>query len=826
MRTQSHRRLRLAVRPPRVATVVPLSERHDDREGPWRTRVTRMVENYTRLWGGAANLLIPWRPETGIPDAFMQALRAFDPDWVAWYRLSARGWQLAKPDDFDEHINSRAAELVEQGREPGGLKEELTQAYTQGGFADTMPDVDDLEAEVRRRLAAFGRGDRKIGTYFTADDANVHLLVDLEPLLPDFDDSAHFPLVRVSTSIDDEDLRLMLAARVGALNPSWEERLAGLPQQHVVIPDSGLRDLLDVAWTGTVDEAGAALRRRLGEMLDGTTPAVEPWTDPDIYTRSPMAWTRLGCNWYRYTRDRWERRRQATIVVGDTPEDFLLWFCLDRLYQDAAWCPLRLAVGDDELARAFRSRMRYGFVRGRNRDGTNLRVTSLSVDADRLRDLAADTLALEPEAGDAADDDVSVSVVVPERLAFGMPWRLLDAAQTNVDRFVPFDGTDAARPLDTPTPSGFAPRDETLDWLVDVEVDGELLPNRSCLAPLLLSDSERDINEVRAGADGTAYAARQMGLVTSGTQLERRLFHPRLRHPTALEVFEQLVEAGGLNAQVSDAGRYSQFAVESWGGLAPLAADLADPVVWATLQAYRSQAPSGQEPGCYVGPVNRRYLTVGDVTSVADVDVAAARELTDRLVQMKILRRGYVLRCDRCSWLSWYPLEEVGQAFACTRCRATTLLAQQVWREPVDEPATFYELDELVFEAVRRDFDVPVLALHELADKAWAFLYGPELLLSEPDGTSRTEVDIWAVIDGALCVGEGKSTDRLAGTAREEQDVAARLFDVSERVTAEIVVFATGQPQWRPATRELITELGADTRAEVCFLEGLRDEPV
>ncbi|MGH2490964.1 MAG: hypothetical protein ACRDF9_05590, partial [Candidatus Limnocylindria bacterium] len=157
--------------------------------------------------------------------------------------------------------------------------------------------------------------------------------------------------------------------------------------------------------------------------------------------------------------------------------------------------------------------------------------------------------------------------------------------------------------------------------------------------------------------------------------------------------------------------------------------------------------------------------------------------------------------------------------FTCTRCRASRPLSHQTWKQPADEPIWRYELDEVVYQAVIENARVPVLALHALrVGSRLGFTFSPELNVYERGASEPfIELDIWAIVEGRICVGEAKTVDRLA--EQGERDVIARLVRVAEAVTADELVVATTQDALRPATRALLESALTGRRPRLRILE-------
>jgi len=59
-----------------------------------------MLENYSRKWGGVADILSPV-VAGAVHVPFWGLLAQFDPDWLGYYKPTHRGRQMADPAGFE-----------------------------------------------------------------------------------------------------------------------------------------------------------------------------------------------------------------------------------------------------------------------------------------------------------------------------------------------------------------------------------------------------------------------------------------------------------------------------------------------------------------------------------------------------------------------------------------------------------------------------------------------------------------------------------------------------------------------------------------------------
>src|SRR5208283_100638 len=196
----------------------------------------------------------------------------------------------------------------------------------------------------------------------------------------------------------------------------------------------------------------------------------------------------------------------------------------------------------------------------------------------------------------------------------------------------------------------------------------------------------------------------------------------------------------------------------------------------------------------------RRYLDFDSLNAIlANQDEAG--QILDRLSLLGVLYRGFVLQCAYCRRSDWFPLGDLADVFTCKRCHRQQIFTQRHWRYP-EQPHMYYQLDELVYQGLEHNMQVPLLALDRLRRESNdSFLYTPELSYC-PKGTEEPlhEVDLNCIVDGQLTIGEAKKDDRLGKNDREEFSVISGYLDLGRKLGARQIVFATSSEQWHGST--------------------------
>jgi hypothetical protein len=755
-----------------------------------------MIQNYSRCWGGSGDVLIPVADDGAIAPGLWRVLERYDPDRFGYYVITRRGQQMAAPEDFEQWLDSTARREANENTPYDSVQEMLQEDHIMSSPVVNWKPPPLLEELAKRRLAAMSsRG--SFDDIWVADQTPGRHYLDVANIA----EVSNGPPISVLTANEiDPRIDLMLTSRVGAVSPSLRATLG----TRVAFIDwsarpSDLGDVLDTCWER--DRMKLARLRRFVRLVGDGTEAPVP---PDFLARTPFSVTEEGSAWYTIGFRRAEM--PPVVVVGDAAEDFALWMLLDRMYQRAYWCPMAFLGEDDELADAFRKHLALRLLAvtgyGHGDDDDNVVVTSISVSEDALAG-AIPAIAQNPWVPDESSPRFTTSSA--DDLPLPRPWRLYDPGEILRQSYEPFVGPDMAGTVGTPKPSAISPLSAwNFSWHVDALVNAVQLPPRSCLSPLLAVFGVADGASIRAGSDGISYFSQEPFFIPAGASLDQMIYRPRLRNPESTDLFKALFEAAGYRAEVSQAGRYSTGLVEAWQGLASAAVDLNDAPRVRLFEAYRKKTRSEEDPGVWLDGTKRRYLTFWDIRRVTGMSRDDARALIDGYVRQGILSRGWCLKCPRCNYAAWYAHDDVGQGFRCLRCRVESPITASAWRQP-SEPMPFYQLDELVFQAIDNDARAPLLALDHLRRETRSFLFAPEMDIFR-GATLAAEIDVLAFVEGRILIGEAKSRDRLEEDERKEREVVDKLARIADSITAHEVVFATTAPHWSSRTDRLIRE--------------------
>jgi hypothetical protein len=777
-----HRMVWRRGRPGRAAVLMPSPG------GDWIPLARSTLCSLSLTWGGMGNILVPVDAGGQPHPAFQAVVRAHDPDYVAAYQAMSPEIALADPGAYAAWKARRAAsgDHGDDGDDEAMLRQQFEAEAA--GFAGAWEPS--AAVEVARSWCSPYPSPHG---YFPVAHKGTPLarpLIGLSAFLGLLDRPLDLNL-----GAFDPAFELMARMRIGSLHGAALPGSAALQLCTAEERDTAALSELACAKQVTNLPALDSNIRHLAELHSTGIPPVH-----NLDPLSPFRRTTHGMNWISF-----EARATWVVVIGDTCEDFCFALACDRLFPGATWLPARL-LGASALSAglaALRNLIRENATYGHRVVFTSLSLDVGDVDQSRLAALAVGK----------QDADRFSSVIPPESLDFGRPKRLADPGSLHQGEssacYRDEDGAlSIATALSTPIPDVARSAQPTqVAWETDVSIDREQPLPRSALTPadLLALFPASGAVDVRASTIGLAYHSHPTsGVYLAGWILEQHLARPVLRVPDAAMTLRRLAEAAGYAVRPSQTGRLNQLVIDMWGGLEAAAADLSGPLR-SLLDVLAP--PSGGKPGTHPQSevINRiPYVTAGHAQALLGLDETGTRAELDRLLRLRVLRRGLILRCARCHWLDWYAIDRVGQSFTCARCDHGNFLEQARWREPVSEPQWYYDLDHAVREALRLDGHVPVLALDRLRARnrdGFSFTADFELI---KDGTGHPpEIDFAVIACGRLILGEAKKNDRLAGNRAEERRKVSRLREAAQALTADDVCLATAAVAWDPGTAEL-----------------------
>ncbi len=685
----------------------------------------------SRCWGGSANLVLPFSVDLKDRDLFWELADRFDADTFVTYEPTYADTQEILPAWHKSFMAKQRAEFTkEHGAE---VADQFIAELASHRPIEGRLDPAWLEP-IRRRLAPL---------HHLPEKWVLRTMSGLgAPPGPIMDATAFTELpgeVWNPTTTLGLTARLLLTATVGRLSGGTRKALV---ERDVSILDEKFDRQL--SWAGIVTDS-----RR-----------------PSAY-KPPWGVSDSGLSFYRRGAD---ALGVSALVVGDTAWDFALFYALRRMTGQAWWLPSWLRTRT-----AYMWELRHALEYGPAELGRTLAIVSASSPA--ARDRAADLRSTsgKPLAAEVAN----WRDVLPNA-----PLRPFETDNQGRAQFLELV-SGRTLPLPTPIPKRVATMPETsMRWITDLE-GAEWTPIRHpALGAKLLDTGLYDSGNVRTSRDGVAYTGPNV-IILAGEGLESAVVRPTLRPAPLLDQLQDILEPQGWRVEASDKGIYAAESAKLFGGVRELAAALRNRATRAVLDAYLDKTQPGQSLSD-----GRRYLSFQNFTDIIDDD--SVTSTLPSLLGSMVVERGLILRCQRCRQKAWYDLARIAASFTCDRCR----LVQDVERGwgSGDEPPWFYRLAEVLYQFLKSNGDLPVLAVHDKFGEQLRVDQSYELDLVSPEN-GKLEMDIFVSDGPRLWIGEATTSGGF------DSGRLAKVAEVAGLLDAYGVLLATSKTQWSPGTK-------------------------
>ena len=623
----------------------------------------------------------------------------------------------------------------------------------------------------------------------------------------------HYPLTLISEILgncDSPSYVTSIAASLPGIPPLWYAATTGL--QHQKFEEALDKTDLERRCCDFREEHRSSFVRSI------ITKDTKTILQDAVATATPFQLTMMQIGLYRSLKYQYWTE-PALVIVGDTVEDFCLYYCLSRSREEVTWLipawvhdfqlgAIRAESGGEKLSgqeltatwffHGIGELTRYGQKRA-----LLLSASMALPDLSTLRDALLETAMVEPH-GNQLDVN-ETAPAVGDILRF--PLVAYETDNQHRDTTMHFTNQEITGLFDTPKPKNFKridPKDHR--WITEFSIVHHRFPRHASLGSWVVPDQRLGTPGARCGLNGVAYFCPNIAYF--GGDIDTVLVRPKMRIPDAIEIFEYLAQQAQLTCKVSDKGFFAQDTIRKFGDLEKLGIFLRDEPKRTLLDKFLGASKPGpgvDDEGVFLND-NRRYLNFACITKIlGTADKATA--LIDDLIRARVFQRGFVFKCAFCRNADWFSVNDLTQEFECKRCNRRQVYARDHWRKP-EEPRWFYKLDEIVYQGHRNDMTVPLLALDYLRRSADdSFLYSSELEFYKPDTTKPfAEADLCCIPSGVLTIGEAKKADRPGQTAEEEERIIVKYRDLSELLAPRQIVFATMAASWAGATRAKIIE--------------------
>lgn len=582
------------------------------------------------------------------------------------------------------------------------------------------------------------------------------------------------------------------------------------------------KDYLNVLERGEADRVS-----RLIDEDDTTIPE-------DILSCLPNSLSMNGLGKYFRLEPGRDEKEYVNVIVGDKLEDFCFAFSLSKMLNNVHWMPdkqlsnayrdakriraVTEAGGDlleeaentkivRNLATSYAQKIGYGHHNNKKIVFTSMSLSKAQLNSRRQKILSLAYLGVTSWQRHTVlrpSSEVDVSYV----------GRLLETnnyANEQAMAFVHSEGVERIRPI---KPKHF----EAIDaqhhrWIQTVQIAGFNPPVLPALGNDILKNHESR-HEGRVGKDGVSFLLPGISY-WNGNDIDTTLQSPELKLLSSTEIFAQYF-AGKYLVLPSDKGKYFDDTIEKFGSLDAAAKFFGNKKYGKLLSQFtdeeRANEKSRRSERIYLDYTSRAYLDIKAVNKALGRG-GNASNLIDYLLSIRVLRRGLILQCNKCSCSAWYDNDTIGQDFECARCRARQMILKENWKHP-DEPSWYYSLAETVHQFYYNNGHITLLALRHIKGNSRNFQYLPEMELHElSDNGKKFEIDIACVKDGYIYLGEAKNRQLTLNDLGRKGDLTKYLRLYSEmQPKPHRIVFATNYGVVPSVVRaRLKSSLGTDT---------------
>ncbi|MEV6831195.1 hypothetical protein [Amycolatopsis sp. NPDC051102] len=775
----SYKNITATVRTPRCAVLI------NEASSLWPTAAKGAIQHASAVWGGRYFLLVPTDGRR-IKEKFWEVLEAYNPDNITTYNISFSDMQEADPEAF-----TRTKQKYKEGWDKEGFAGDFEEWFTDNAATsriDKLVISEELERQLINRLSPFHFHGKSVRHPISRKSGFGYPFTKIADIVSHANNKP--AEIILPKSIDDPTAALLAYSQTGIASSAYCEELEKQGVATNQLPDNY--------------DTKEFVCHVLGSQSPVWQTEADHWRPSDEYMpRTPFGLSMLHLGQYYQIDHHHTEKEPTVVVVGDAVDDFCLYYCLSRLHERVLWLPL------DWLRDCYRAvaenRRRYqrgeeqqtlGASQELTRALINLyfetidyghhenRVQLLSMSLSQRQLIAYRRQMAECSYVDRDRYASKVDCVPIERSSTDCLLRVFEENNYTNSETIVFIDNQSVSPFPTPKPKNFGfIKPSGHNWLTSLQIDGYGPPALPDLGSAIINIHGLS-NESRVASDGITYHCPNVGYF--GGDIDVVLVKPKITLPDEMAVMAAYFSDCGVTIGYSDKGNYFLDTIDRFGGLDEVGAFIKDAATRSVLDKFMETRNSQDGSVIYLTNDQRAYLSLAAIMdSIGNEDSAGT--LVDELVGKRVLRRGYILQCERCRLASWYDLEVLTTDFTCSRCSFRQQFKQAHWKEPI-EPKWYYRLAETVYQFYVHNSHVTAQALYKLKMQSQStFHYVPEIDLYnfEPSGKKR-ELDIACVVDGKLVVGECKTEPLQPKDAEKFEKMTRMLGRQPDRI-----VFAT-----------------------------------
>lgn len=750
------KRIDSQVRPQRYAMLIK-------DEHYWHYTCQRAIEVFTRLWGGSGFIIVPTDGAT-IDENFWQILENYSPDFIGSYKPTVPDLKWAAPDDFESYIANNVERVISQGFPPEQAEKAIKE-HLPSAFINSYELSSALKEQLRTRLSPFeyaGTVDRHNLNATSVPQYPFTRVVDILPNSKTKPDTIY-----IQKELSKPEYNLMAKMHTGSLSDEYKLELEELGVEvSTVLTKVPETDYLSTIIRGEVS-------RLFFTDSDG-----EPMVPDDMLSKLPISLPSSGLGGYRNWSEYNPHEDDVRVIIGDTIDDFCLAYSLSKLVNNVYWLPDQKLTSAHRLTEMVRGQSDdaeqqlqiddncriisnlateyYSNINRGGNDATRLVLTSKSLTKNQLANRRSKLISMAYIiTGNPYDSTIIVS---PSDIDVENPRRLLESNNYANQKAIAFVDNESVERLEPVKPKHFNDIDaRNHRWIQTFQVQGFSPP----ILPGVGSEIFKNASSwhvVRSGKDGISFLLPGSSFFT-GNDIDTTISRPDLKLLTSAEMFAHYF-AGKYLVLPSDKGKYFDDTISKFGDIESAAIFFKNKQYIKLLtqftDAERIDEKSRRDERIHLNYSSRAYLDIAAFKKSLGRKVNASN-LIDYLLSIKVLRRGLILYCTKCSCSAWYDNVGIGQDFVCVRCRTRQPILKENWKHP-DEPSWYYDLAETVHQFYANNSHITLLAIHHIKAGNKNFHYLPEVKLHKlEDGGGKIEIDFACIKDGYIYIGEAKS---------------------------------------------------------------------
>ncbi|WP_405542412.1 hypothetical protein OG478_12065 [Streptomyces phaeochromogenes] len=743
----TYQNITATVRPPRCVIFI---NRNSDY---WKVAADCAIAKASEAWGGRYFLIVPTDGVT-IEDKFWELLEVYSPDHLAVFSLTFSDLEGADPEQYNA--------TKERYKKAWGAKEGQADGFEDwfsGSAAQSRVDEfaisDELSKELIYRLSPF-HFSGAIDTHLTTRSGFGYPFTKIAKVISAT--TRHIGLVRLPPAIGDLAMKLLIHSEVGVVSEDHY-----VDAGFIAKPLAGSYDILDI------------LKHVNGSRLTSTIEDAEPRLDDDFLLNTPFGLSMLHLGQY-YRADRhMEYKEPVVVVLGDTVDDFCLYYSLSRMHEGVKWLPLEWLRASSKALNDRRKRRERGeepreFTRDENagralvnlfyelieygHQEKRLQLCSMSLNQRQL--VAYRTQFARCSYFDESEVTSNIDCLPIESISTACILRVFETNNYVNHRSMVFVDGKSVSPFETPSIKNFTEvRLSEHYWLTSLRVEGYQPPSLPELGPKIVN-LHGSTTESRVAEDGIVYQCPNSMIFSN--ELDAVLVRPKIEMPDVMDLLNAYFADVGIAVRYSDKGKYFNDSIRRFGGLDSLGAFIKAKATRSVLEKFMQTNKNAENGVFFVRTDQRSYLDLDAITDSMGSPQHAA-DLVDDLLTKEIIYRGYILKCERCSLSSWYSLDALSSVFICNRCSYQQKFTQRHWKNGMVEPRWCYKLAETVYQFYEKNSHLTAQVLYRLKTQStYAFHYAPEIDLIDFSGPGNSrEMDVACILDGQIIFGECKT---------------------------------------------------------------------